>query len=158
MAYFIGSLIGFIINGVVWGIITQLIISHKNYDENWFWWGFFFGFIAVIVAAVKPVNRSYYETKILSSVAMEKHDNDILKNSGWKCKKCGRVNPSYTGTCACGNTKANNVAAVSSKPAAPQPAKEPDQFQAIRKYKELLDDGIIGQEEFDKKKNELLNL
>ena len=29
-----------------------------------------------------------------------------LKSGGWKCT-CGRVNPSYTGTCACGNTKYN---------------------------------------------------
>ena len=28
----------------------------------------------------------------------------------------------------------------------------------IKKYKELLDSGIINQDEFDKKKNELLNL
>lgn len=33
-----------------------------------------------------------------------------------------------------------------------------DNFAEIRKYKELLDEGIITQEEFDKKKKELLNL
>lgn len=31
-----------------------------------------------------------------------------------------------------------------------------DKFDEIRKYKELLDEGIISQEEFDKKKKELL--
>jgi hypothetical protein len=36
--------------------------------------------------------------------------------------------------------------------------KEPDEFDKIRKYKTLLDDGIISQEEFDKKKAELLKL
>jgi hypothetical protein len=33
-----------------------------------------------------------------------------------------------------------------------------DEFNKIRKYKVLLDDGIISQEEFDKKKSELLKL
>ena len=35
---------------------------------------------------------------------------------------------------------------------------EVDNIVEIKKYKELLDDGIITQEEFDKKKKELLNL
>ncbi len=35
--------------------------------------------------------------------------------------------------------------------------REVNNAEAIRKYKELLDDGIITQEEFDKKKAELLN-
>ena len=35
---------------------------------------------------------------------------------------------------------------------------EVDNITEIKKYKELLDDGIITQEEFDKKKKELLNL
>ena len=33
-----------------------------------------------------------------------------------------------------------------------------DAFDEIRKYKQLLDEGIITQEEFDVKKKELLNL
>ena len=36
--------------------------------------------------------------------------------------------------------------------------REVNNAEAIRKYKELLDDGIITQEEFDKKKAELLNI
>lgn len=28
-----------------------------------------------------------------------------LRNGGWRCDKCNRINPSYTGTCACGNSK-----------------------------------------------------
>lgn len=39
----------------------------------------------------------------------------------------------------------------------PTPKKE-DKFTEIEKYKELLDKGIITQEEFDKKKKELLGL
>ena len=38
------------------------------------------------------------------------------------------------------------------------PTNEPDNFEIINKYKNLLDQGIITQEEFDKKKKELLDL
>ena len=40
--------------GCIWGFATQSVIQNRGYDENWFWWGFFFGFIALIVAASKP--------------------------------------------------------------------------------------------------------
>ena len=33
----------------------------------------------------------------------ERQDN-LLQNGGWQCE-CGRINPAYTGTCACGMTK-----------------------------------------------------
>lgn len=47
--------------GVVWGMVTNKIIENKGYNENWFWWGFFFSWIAAIVAATKPqINESYY--------------------------------------------------------------------------------------------------
>lgn len=52
-----GAIIGFIIWGVVWGYATKAVINNKGYDDNWFWWGFFFGFIALIVAVAKPENR-----------------------------------------------------------------------------------------------------
>ena len=40
--------------GSIWGIVTRNIIRNKGYKENWFWWGFFGGLIAVIVALTKP--------------------------------------------------------------------------------------------------------
>lgn len=52
-----GAIIGFIIWGVIWGYATKAVINNKGYDDNWFWWGFFFGFIALIVAVAKPENR-----------------------------------------------------------------------------------------------------
>lgn len=50
-----------IIQGVIFGVVTNLIIKNKGYKENWFWWGFFFSFFAVIVAATKPENRATNE-------------------------------------------------------------------------------------------------
>lgn len=56
--YIIVLIVG-IVQGIVWGIATDKIIENKGYKENWFWWGFFFSFLALIVALTKPdVNNS----------------------------------------------------------------------------------------------------
>ena len=138
--------------GSVFGIATQNIIDNKGYDEKWFWWGFFFGFLAVLVALSKPENHAYQSSNpTWMQSTSNTRDEDVLKQGGWKCT-CGRVNPSYTGTCACGKRKGekqNNSAAT---------AEAKDKFEDIKKYKELLDSGIITEEEFNKKKTELLGL
>ena len=40
---------------LIWGFATRTVIYNKGYSDNWFWWGFFFGFIAFIVALSKGV-------------------------------------------------------------------------------------------------------
>lgn len=56
--YVVVLIIG-IVQGIVWGIVADKIIENKGYKENWFWWGFFFSFFAMIVALTKPdVNNS----------------------------------------------------------------------------------------------------
>lgn len=56
--YIVVLIVG-IVQGIIWGIATDKIIENKGYKENWFWWGFFFSFFAVIVALTKPdVNNS----------------------------------------------------------------------------------------------------
>jgi len=47
--------------GIIWGVATNTVIRNKNYNENWFLWGFFFGFIAFIVALTKPENHNYID-------------------------------------------------------------------------------------------------
>jgi hypothetical protein len=92
----------------MWGFATKAVINYKGYDDNWFWWGFFFGFIAFIVALGKPAGRSsVYDNKtsaMIERAAKEDREAQMLSNDGWKCQ-CGRVNPSYTGTCVCGGSK-----------------------------------------------------
>ncbi|MBQ7889856.1 MAG: SHOCT domain-containing protein [Erysipelotrichaceae bacterium] len=41
---------------------------------------------------------------------------------------------------------------------APEKTETMDKFEEIKKYKNLLDEGIISQEDFENKKKELLNL
>ena len=95
-----------IAQGCVWGWAVNKVVKNRGYDENWFWWGFFFGLIALIVALTKPQN-TYDQYK--STVTYENGANS-------------------------------------------------DKFAEVKKYKELMDAGIITEEEFDKKKSEILGL
>lgn len=158
-------IIGIVIWGSIWGVATNAVIRNKGYDENWFWWGFFFGFIALLVALSKPQINTYEysggESQI-SKLANEKRNEEMLRSNGWKCSKCGRVNPSYTGTCGCGTSKMQSEALLrkreEEKRKILESQSETDNVKKIKEYKELLDSGIITQEEFDKKKAELLKL
>lgn len=146
----IGAVIGIIIWGVIWGAATQTVVYNKGYEENWFWWGFFFGFIALLVALSKP---QLYSTGPLSpQLAREAEERRTMEAGGWKCV-CGRLNPSYTGTCACGRSRQAVLAAAAAGPAE---EKEGAAVKMIKQYKELLDSGAITQEEFEKKKREIL--
>ncbi len=100
-----------------------------------------------------------------------------LPGGKWRCS-CGRVNEAYTGTCACGVNKAL-VKAKQMKAEKEKKEKEAEayrkeqqeaanqkliqeatqrkqnqaaNFAALRELKGLLDDGIITQDEFDRKK------
>lgn len=44
----------FIAKPFLFGFMCQHIIKGKGYEKNWFWWGFFFGIIALIVALAYP--------------------------------------------------------------------------------------------------------
>lgn len=117
------QIIVWIIVGSIFGIATNAIIRNKGYWENWFWWGFFFGFIAMLVAMSKPENRSRmgeqdgstlgngYTYRESSSIFRDSsYENRKLLESGyWKCQHCGRMNASYVGTCGCGYDKSGNM-------------------------------------------------
>lgn len=46
-----------LIYGLAFGFVTKIVIKNKGYQEGkWFWWGFFFGVFALIVACTKPAN------------------------------------------------------------------------------------------------------
>ena len=75
-----GYVIGTIIWGTIWGCAARAIVINKGYDDEgtkYFWLGFFFAFIAVIVAACKPQyqrgdSRSLYAQSQLSREAEER--------------------------------------------------------------------------------------
>ena len=79
----------------------------------------------------------------------------LLQEGGWICQRCGQVNPAYTGTCGCGAAKRDRGAPEAE---AQREARELAHAQSLKAYKELLDAGALTQEEFDRKKAELLGL
>ncbi len=72
------------------------------------------------------------------------------------------MNTRYIVTCACGNTKyENEKPIVVIKPLQNTEEIQTDQsdnFEKIKKFKELFDSGIITEEEFERKKRQLLDL
>ena len=163
MGYFIGTILW----GIVWGFATRAIILNKGYEyegTKWFWLGFFFAFIAVIVAATKPEYR-YTDPKTVytpqyTQKTQQERDKEILAEGGWRCD-CGRVNYKYVSSCWCGKSQrevlAKRAKATEESKSSQQPIVK-SSAQEIKEYKELLDSGIITQEEFDAKKKQLLGL
>lgn len=177
-----------IAQAIIFGFATKIVIENKGYADNWFWWGFFFGFIALIVACAKPQNIDYssfstqpptytsHQTSYgsnLSNAANKVHNEQLLANGGWKCS-CGRVQASYVSSCSCGKSK-HEVQAAELKKQEEEKRQEEQKKQeeakkqaetmdeiskvaAIKEYKELMDAGIISQEEFEAKKKQLLGL
>ena len=96
----------------------------------------------------------------------------VTKPQDWTCT-CGKEHPSYETSCICGKTKyevltANIVlpdpipepepAAVPEPEPIPTPTNEDECIEVLRKYKSLLDDGVITQEDYNAKKKQLLDM
>lgn len=109
--------------------------------------------------------------KAIAKSLREKLPTPPTNPQDWTCT-CGKEHPSYETSCICGTTKyevltANIVLPESTPESAPPPepaidhAPDPtsdEGIETLRKYKSLLDDGLITQEDYDTKKKQLLNL
>lgn len=183
-----------IIKSCVWGYLCCHIMDGKGYTDttSWFWLGFFFGIIPVVIALTKPDVNVHTEITLVnhSSGGVFNPDREAGDNE-WKCSFCRRVNANYVGTCGCGKTKQESEKArqdkvqrtlelrklkqqdsmeINSEKNKDQTIYRTDtsdvntnsdeseyrKVEIIKKYKELLDMNAITQEEFDKKKAELL--
>ena len=146
----------YIIQGIAFGIATNSVIQNKGYNDNWFWLGFFFGFIALLVALSKPevTKVSYSESLLL--------ENAILNNGGWKCCFCNSINASIVTSCSCGRSKEESEQRMRRMQQAARASadsfveREAKTIELIEQYKKLLDSGAITQEEFESKKQALL--
>ena len=144
---------------LMWGFVTSAVARNKGYgfeDTKWFWLGFFFSFLALIVIATKPQHQAPASTEqreLERHFAEKEREQWILDNGGWKCL-CGRVNEHYVSSCTCGRSRIDGENTKRPQNA----AEEKSNAEQIREYKELLDSGIIIQEEFDAKKKQLLGL
>lgn len=84
----------------IWGWAVNKILSNKGYQESWFWWGFFFGFLPLLVALTKPDNPY----KHINTFTNEQRYNGHMNSNDWRCS-CGKLNASYINTCSCGISK-----------------------------------------------------
>lgn len=120
-------LLGFCIGCTIWGVVVNKVIENKGYQENWFWWGFFFGFLALIVAltkqnapAITSDTASYFDNPrtVLGKDYVFKgfgyNGQDRQTAGTWECRHCGKINASYVGTCGCGYDKSENMLVKSS--------------------------------------------
>lgn len=132
MAYFITA----VISGLIFGAITYAMNTSKGYKGG-FWWGFFLGIIGIIVIACTPPNEKELERR--------------LKYSGaWICDRCKKTNYSYIIRCSCGNDKPEKRDEYRNE--------MPVSADELIKYKKLLDDGAITEEEYNDVKKKLLKL
>ena len=71
-AYAIGYLVGVIIWGIIWGVVAKAVVTNKGYEDKgtkYFWLGFFFSFIPVIVAATKPNRNMTQQTSAVKNTS-----------------------------------------------------------------------------------------
>ena len=116
----IGGVIGTIVLAVVNGKVAEVSYYGIDYERSipmtiaWLIAGalctamtcIVFFALADILEGLEKIE--YYRTQSSSAVGLmtdEQLNKKILAENGWTCKKCGRVNYSYTGTCVCGESK-----------------------------------------------------
>ena len=191
--FFIG-LIVFVVRGCIWGAISRSVMEGKGYSDasSWFWWGFFFDIIAVIIALTKPDLNVRQEADLVNrNSGIVINQNKEAGDNEWKCRFYNKINANYVGTCGCGKTKQDSkegylkraremsewtkqnqqgskdikeenstsqttTEAYTSDAHTNSVDSEYKKVEIIKKYKELLDANAITQEEFDKKKREIL--
>lgn len=150
----------------LFGLATIRINESKGYYGG-FWWGFFLGWLGVIVILCKHDNtRSYYREseadRALSSYAAEKSPQRLVREDDWRCPECKRINASYVTTCICGTPKnykkekVQNASNEKLKSAPHEKLQNASKADEIGKFKKLLDEGAITQEEYDRMKSRIL--
>ena len=161
---------GGIVWAIIWGFAARAIVLNKGYEyegTKWFWLGFFFSIIAVIIAATKPENKPQKSSHSYYHATSEKdREQEMLDNGGWRCV-CGRVNYNYVSSCgACNRSRREGDVRIlinrDQKNEVKEPSIDTNDAEAIKakitEFKNLLDEGFITQEEFEAKRKQLLGL
>ena len=143
---------------IVWGALSASIMHKKGYENGdvvmYFLFGFFLTFIGAILAYSKEDiakrNREIYErAKLEKEKETLRYEAASLTN--WRCS-CGAMNKEYETSChRCGKLSPSVAASK------PQPSAA-DVSSDLKKFKEMLDEGLITEEEFTAKKKQILGI
>lgn len=147
---------------IIFGCITKGINENKGYDGG-FAWGFWLGWIGIIVVACRqPCVYTPTESIIAPAKRATQTSNElpgqIDASVNWRCR-CGRVNARFVSSCACGLGKREVTEPVASAVSQNNTDTENElkNISLLKEYKALLDTGVITQEEFDAKKKSILS-
>lgn len=160
----IAFIIIFIIHRIIVGKAVNQILAFRGYFyDDWFIWGLLYGSVVIFVALSRPDNNAnYIRQKKNSKVQIS------YPTTEWKCRKCKKLNPPYTGTCSCGNSREENDAPIRALQAKREAAasalanekikldSELDNLLTLSAYKDLMDKGVITAADFEEKKKDLL--
>lgn len=153
--YTLSLIIGLVVS-CVFGIITKSINESKGYYGG-FAWGFFLGWIGILVVALRQA--PYYTPS--ESIIVHKEETlpyqaittQPANINSWKCS-CGRCNADYVRTCVCGITKRDAALGLSVADISDEEARN---ITLLKEYKALLDSNVITQEEFEAKKKSIFS-
>ena len=112
-------------------------------------------------ASMMPMARKLNDTldKAIFDYSEEEFEKDIESLSNENCEVSEEEKQNFKEKFTEGfNKTKDSVSNLFSKFGSNKDKNKNDPIEEIKKYKELLDSGIINQKEFDKKKKELLNL
>ena len=65
---------------VLFGAAVGRVITGKGYEADWIWWGFFFGFLALLVALAKADASG-------GARPPEDLNEALLQEGGWICQR-----------------------------------------------------------------------
>lgn len=169
-----GTFIGIIIISLICGAISESI-SDKRGVAGGFWWGVFLWVIGIIVVALMPVDKARQEEylnntahiyycpqcdKTYSGVSDKK--NDVCPNCNCLLIETAVLLDDWQNFSDAKKEQMKKAFAEGqysrNATSITAPASIVGGADEIKKYKELLDGGVITQEEFEAKKKQLLGL
>jgi len=97
-------IIGYLVSGIIFGLIAKHVAESKGYDGG-FWWGFFLGLIGLVVVEFRPnINTSEstnYEPRYGNSPSCSSYSSLNSNNNTtgtWFCE-CGATNSNSLNYC-----------------------------------------------------------